>query len=378
MLIARIEVFETVFPFKISFGHALASRSSSRNVVVRVTTQAGVVGYGEGVPRDYVTGETPSGAAAMIAEELAPPFVGRGVGAFEELPDFIAETFAWAGPAGPSSAARCAMELAVLDAAGREFGRSVGDLLGPVRRDEVVFSGVLPLLPPPLMYAGAWLYRLYGITTLKLKVGRSLSDDLRNLRLLRAALGWKADLRIDVNCVWQPEQAIGSIKALSRYHVSAVEQPVDKDDFAGLKQVSDAVEVPIMADESLRTLEDAERLARERVVDMFNIRISKCGGLLAARQVAEIAARAGLPCQLGAHPGESDILGAAGRHFAVRTAGLRYCELPGGVLLKEGLARPALALGRGGRAPAPDGSGLGIAVDQQRLERYVTSRRQVA
>jgi muconate cycloisomerase len=376
--IGQVDVLEVTYPFLLSFGHARASRSASRNVVVRVQARDGTVGFGEGVPRDYVTGETPAGAAALIADDLAPRFIGARLERFEDLPGLIAERFAGLEAGRPSSAARCAIELAVLDAGGRAFRRSVGELLGPLVRPEVTYSGVLPLLPAPLMYAGALLHRALGVNTLKLKVGRSLSEDLRNLRLLRAALGPGADLRVDVNCAWTVEQAIHSIQALERYGLSVVEQPVDKDDFDGLKRVSQAVEVAVMADESLRTIEDAERLAGEQIVDMFNLRISKCGGLLAAQRMAQIAAEAGLACQLGTHPGESVILAAAGRQFATRTRALRYLETPGNILLKRDVARDRLLPRRGGLAPALSGPGLGVEVEDSRIEPFICSRRRVA
>jgi muconate cycloisomerase len=162
------------------------------------------------------------------------------------------------------------------------------------------------------------------------------------------------------------------------YNVAAVEQPVAKEDFAGLKRVADAVETPIMADESLCTLEDARQLADGRMVDQFNIRISKCGGLLAARQVAEIAAAAGLSCQMGAHPGESAILAAAGRHFATTTPNLRYLEgSAGGILLKQDIVDAGIGLGWGARAPALYGPGLGVQVNEAKLAPFVVERRLV-
>lgn len=372
--IQRIDVLEVSFPFRISFGHAHTSRSSSSNVIVRVQTDHGSVGFGESVPRDYVTGETPAGAFRMIAERLAPPLLGCGVERLDEVPALLA-TAGQSDPGEPSSAARCALELAVLDALARAEGRSVADLLGPRVRSVVAYSGVMPLLPAPLMLLGGLLHRLYGVTTVKLKVGRSLAEDLRNLKLLRLALGAGADLRVDVNCAWQVDQAIEAIQAMRPFGVAVVEQPVAKEDFAGLKRVSDAVETPVMADESLCTLEDARRLAGDRSVDMFNIRISKCGGLLEARQIADIAASAGLTCQMGAHPGESAILSAAGRHFATTTPNLRYLEgSAGNILLKQDIADVGMAPGYGGRAPALHGPGLGVSVNEAKLEPFVVKR----
>lgn len=376
--IAGLEVLEVQFPFRISFGHALASRSSSRNVIVAVRTEDGTTGYGESVPREYVTGETPAGAAALIAERLGPAVLGRQVERFEDTPALLREAFGSVDGAEPSGAARCALELAVLDASGRRFGRSVGELLGPLLRPTVAYSGVLPLLPAPLMLVGALAHLAFGVRTVKLKVGRSLDEDLRNLKIVRRAMGGRADVRVDANCAWQPDQAIDAIRAMQRYRLGAVEQPVEQNDFAGLKRVADAVAVPIMADESLRTMEDARRLAADRSVDMFNIRISKCGGLLAAKEMAEIAAGAGLGCQMGAHPGESAILAAAGRHFATRVANLRYLEGSAGtILLKQDIADRNVQVGWGARAPALDGPGLGLEINRAKLEQFVVARRRV-
>jgi muconate cycloisomerase len=378
MRLTRLEVLEARFPFRISFGHALASRTASTSILVRLETDRDVVGYGEGVPREYVTGESPETARARILEHLGPALVGRRLDCFEDTPSLLRDAYALVGRSGPSGAAQCAVELAVLDATGRAFGRSVAELLDPRVRCELVYSGVLPFLPAPLMLLGALLHRLYGVTAIKLKVGRSLREDLRNLKLLRAALGARADLRVDANCAWQPDQAIEAIRLMRRYRIRAVEQPVDKDDFVGLKRVADAVDVPIMADESLRTPDDARRLTAERAVGMFNIRISKCGGLLAAREMAQIAARSGVTCQLGPHPGESAILTAAGRHFGATTPNLRYCEADVlNVLRKQDIADGMIPPGRGGRAPIPTGPGLGVDISETRLERYVVARESV-
>ena len=108
---------------------------------------------------------------------------------------------------------------------------------------------------------------------------------------------------------------------------------------------------------------------------MFNIRVSKCGGLLGARRIAEVAASAGLTCQMGAHPGESAILSAAGRQFATHLPTLRYLEGSAGtILLKQDIADRSVAPGRGGLAPALDGPGLGLGIIPSKLEPFVAAR----
>jgi len=375
MRLKRLDIFEAKFPFRISFGHALATRTSSSSVITRLESDDGVVGYGECVPRDYVTGETPQSARETLREQLGPRVLGSELVRMEDAPSLIQEAVTSFSRDGSHSAAQCALELAVLDLAGHAFGKSVATLLNQPVRATVTYSGVLPFLAPPFMILGALIHKLYGVTTLKLKVGRSLEEDLRNLRLLRSVLGPRADLRVDANCAWTPDAAIHAIRRMRRYRISAVEQPVAKDDFQGLKSVKDAVDVPIMADESLRTVENARQLADGCMVDMFNVRISKCGGMLAAREIARIAEVAGLMCQLGPHPGEGPLLIAAGRHVAGAMPNLLYCEGDiFDILRKQDVSRRRLRPGRGGVAPLLSGTGLCVDIDERKLEGYVVER----
>ena len=375
MRLKRLDILEANFPFRISFGHALATRTSSSSVITRLESDDGVVGYGECVPRDYVTGETPQSARETLREGLGPRVLGRELGRLEDAPLLIEEAVTSFSRDGSHGAAQCALELAVLDLAGRAVGKSVSTLLDPPVRTTVTYSGVLPFLAPPLMLLGALIHKLYGVTTLKLKVGRSIDEDLRNLRLLRRVLGPQADLRVDANCAWEPAAAIHAIRRMRRYRISAVEQPVAKDDFPGLKAVKDEVDVPIMADESLRTADNAHQLVNGHMVDMFNVRISKCGGILAAREIAKIAQAAGLMCQLGPHPGEGPLLTAAGRHVAGATPNLMYCEADiFDILRKQDISRQRLRPGRGGVAPLLSGAGLGVDIDERKLEAYVVER----
>src|SRR5438094_836829 len=113
MRLTRLDVLEVRFPFRIAFGHAHTSRKSSTNILVRAETDGGAVGYGECVPRYYVTGESPASAMALISERLGPAVVGRQVERFEQTPGLLCEVFGAIDGAEPSGAARCAVELAV-------------------------------------------------------------------------------------------------------------------------------------------------------------------------------------------------------------------------------------------------------------------------
>jgi L-alanine-DL-glutamate epimerase-like enolase superfamily enzyme len=371
--VERVEVLTAELPFRFSFGHALAARRSSSNVYVRLTLDDGTVGYGEGVPREYVTGETIDGAAGVIAERLGPALVGRTVQDAHDVPAVVGEVTAVA----PSDlAACCALELAFLDACGKHFERSVSTWLGPAPASVVVYDAIVPFSSPRKLPVIAVLIRALRLRNVKVKVGADLEADVRKLRALRRMLGPRADLRVDANCAWQDaDEALDAIGRLRAFGITAVEQPLPADDLEGLQRVTAETPETIVLDESLRTVGEAAELARLRAGDAFNIRVSKCGGLLNSLRIAEIAAEAGLACIVGAQVGESGLLSAAGRHLAAAIAP-RYVEGSGGsLLLKEDLTVERALPGWAGRARPFRGPGLGVTVKEETLEKYGTLRK---
>src|SRR5206468_8363745 len=154
------------------------------------------------------------------------------------------------------------------------------------------------------------------------------------------------------------------------------EQPVPHADVASLRDVRRQVRVPLMLDESLCSPIDAERAVAGGTCDLFNLRLSKCGGFIPSLRLAQFARRHGLGYQLGCQIGESALLSAAGRHFAASVAGLRYLE--GSYdrhLVRESLAPRDITFGWGGKAPALPGPGLGVSLDPAALDR-VTVRKE--
>jgi L-alanine-DL-glutamate epimerase-like enolase superfamily enzyme len=253
------------------------------------------------------------------------------------------------------------LETALLDAAGRTWDMSVADLIGSKLRTSLEYSAVIPLMSPEQMRQLFLLVKMNHMRFVKIKVGTD--SDLETLRLARESLGPEVDIRVDANSAWTPSQAIARLKEMEPYRISAVEQPVAKADFAGLKQVSEAVQIPVIADESLCNADDARRLIALKACRIFNIRLSKCGGLVAATHIRRMAEAAGILCQLGCHVGETSILSAAGRHFALTVPQLSYVEgsFSHYLLVRDVVSRPVVFNG-GGMADELPGPGLGIEV----------------
>lgn len=385
MKVAAITAYHVRIPLKRAIQHASHTRTATDNLIVRCVLDNGVEGFGEGVPRAYVTGETIDTAFALLRRsDLA--------GQLQPCPDFaaavaLAERLQLAPVPGDDrrcqgNATRCAWELALLDAYGKRFGAPLSaatrlaapDLFQP--RGEVRYSGVITSARAGLkLRLAAWRLRVYGFRQIKVKVGITGYDDVHRLRVIRRRLG-NADLRVDANEAWAPDEVVARIRALEPFGITAVEQPVPHVHADALASVRKQVRVPIMHDESLCGLIDAERAVRHGTCDLFNLRLSKCGGFLPSLRLAQFAARHGLGYQLGCQVGETALLSAAGRHFATSVKDLRYLE--GSYdrhLVREALGTADLTFGWGGKAPALPGPGLGVTVDAAALER-VTARKE--
>jgi muconate cycloisomerase len=390
MRIASLTLYRVAVPLKRVVRHASFERVVSENLVVRVSLAGGSVGFGEGVPRPYVTGETVESAFRLLATHDWAGWLGRPAGFHEvverlealQLPETEADPRGMAG-----NAARCALELAVLDAFGRQFGEPVGkavDLANVVglRRSEapkrVRYSGAITSSSTIGEWRAALMMRLYRLRQVKIKVGVPGQDDPRRLRALRWILGPRMDIRLDANEAWSSAEVVRRVEPLRRFGPTALEQPVSHAEVDSLSKLRGCLGIPIMLDESLCGLPDAEAAVAQRTADLFNVRLSKCGGILPSLRIIGLAQRNGLGAQLGCHPGETALLSAAGRHVASRLAGLRYVE--GSYdrhILASNLTREDLTFGYGGWARPLAGPGLGVEVDLAALEAMTLERREI-
>ena len=365
MWLKKIHLYLLKIELCMPIKHYLAERTHSENLLVKVVTDSGVVGYGEGIARQYVTGETTATSLAFLRDHLIPQSNGLHWDDSEDLLVTLGELISEPNRA-QAPAACCALELAILDAAGKTWGQSVAKLLGG-EKQPLVYSAVIPMMSQPSFHRLLHLIRDLHMTFVKIKVGNE--RDLAVLSLAREILGHEVDLRVDANGAWSAEEAEQRLDAMMAYGVSAVEQPVPKHDLPGLKLVSDRMGIPVIADESLCLEHDAEDLASLRACQVFNLRLSKCGGILAADRMFAIGQENGIGAQLGCQVGETGILSAAGRQFAMSRK-LHYLEGSySNYLLKEDIVNEPVEFGPGGVAQPLSGPGLGIKVNEEALQR---------
>lgn len=384
MHIHRLTAFQVPIALRNPVRHASHIRFGNETLLVRCVMDDGSVGWGEGLPRVYVTGES---IGSVWRHLEATDFSGlkdqRYAGAVEVAAAVDRFAFADVQP-DPGVAVRecfgnvvrCATEMAILDAACRVEGCSVGDLIlrlpdaagfaTPV--DEVFYSGAVTSVSSRKQWISALKMRLFAFRAVKVKVGTEGICDEDCLRRVRTVVGRKVKLRLDANEAWRCEDVASKMEPLLMHRPTSLEQPVPHADVAGLKQVRSEITVPIMLDESLCCLEDAQRAIDGGWCDLFNIRLSKCGGIVRSVRLATMAQQAGLGYQLGCQVGETGILSAAGRHFACNIPNLRYLEGSfDRFLVRETLIDQDLTFRYGGRGTRLTGPGLGIDVNECRV-----------
>lgn len=369
MKIKAIETFLVTLPFRFAFGHSLATRADSTNVIVRVTLDDGTHGYGEGVPRDYVTGENAVVAQNNVEQSYAPKLLGLDVSDKRNVLQALENTFEELQlDKQARGASWCAMELAVLDAAARYQRTRIVDWFSPVQQERIRYGGVIPFGGKKAVLGMLWFYKLYGFKTVKLKVGKTLEEDTALVAMARQIMGPDAIIRVDSNCAWDADQTLRAAEVFRQYGVASYEQPVPPTELAQLQRITANLPEQVLVDESLCTIEQAEMLAAEKICSAFNVRISKVGGFLAARRIVEIAKQHGLKIHLGAQVGESGILSAAARSFALVNAPFENYEgSMNSFLLKNDLTSENLTVAPGGYGSLsysrkqPNGFGFSIA-----------------
>ena len=356
-------------PFRFSFRHARAARKETLNLITVINLDKGINGIGESIPREYVTGETAEGCFHFLEKDLMARLKKLSFDEKEPFLKGLAETLEDVPPA-----ARCAVETACLDAFSRYHNIPLYRLFTESGADKYRYSGIMSGEGLLKTYGLALFLKLYGFREIKLKVG--FENDLKRLSALRSIAGSSVDIRLDANGAWKVDEAIEKIKAMEPYNISMVEQPVEPQDLEGFKKVTEQSGVETMADESLRTPDEAEKLAREKICRSFNIRLSKCGGFLNSLKIAETAERYGISFQIGCHVGETGILGAAGRHLAACLPKARYLEGSySRVLLKEDIVKENVIFGCGGVAKKPNGPGLGIDIHEKKFIKHVYKKK---
>lgn len=353
-------------PLRAPFRTARGTFTHREGIVLRLCTDAGVVGLGEASPHPA------SGAGGLRELEealasLAPRLLGLRVECLEPSP-------------GPDilPALACALDTAVLDALARVRGLSVARLLSESVRASVPVNATIAAESDQGAATEAAAAREAGFRCVKLKVGmaRSLEDERRKVAAVRASLGREIALRLDANGAWDAERAVLAIRSLAEFGLELVEEPVAPGDLEGLARVRAACGVPIAADEDVTGAASARLILEAGAADCLVLKPMVVGGLRLAMQIAAMARAAGAAAIV-----TTTLDGGVGTAAALHLAAALPAKGPahglatGSLLAADVVARP-LAV-RAGRMALPEGPGLGVELEEEALARYGMRSREV-
>ncbi len=363
--IVGMTVFRTALAVKAVHSHGIGDIGGDvNNVILRLETDSGIVGWGDAATWPAFTGSVENSAAALHVH-LRPLIMGADPFRIGSLVDGAERALVYC------TEAKAAMEMALFDIVGKALGVPACDLLGGRVRDEIPlsFSIANPDFEEDLELLQVLLAD--GMRIFKVKTGfADHAVDLDRLERLREVLPPDADLRIDYNQGMQPFDAIQKLRDVEAFKPTFIEQPTPRDKVDALAAITRALDTPIMADESAFSPTEALRVVELRAADLISVKIMKNGGMIRAREVDAIAKAAGIACY-GGDMMETGIACAAGTQLIAATTNISLgCEFyqPTYYLEDDLLAEPFPV--KNGKVIVPTASGLGVAVDEDKVKKY--------
>ena len=340
--------------------------TTSPFLILRVRTDEGITGLGEVSCTPGWSGEDQVTAAHFVETVLAPLLIGADPLAI------TVHTAAMRRALANNPFTRAGIEIALWDILGKVTGQPLHALLGGAVRNEVrtkySVSGLEPVKAAKL---ASWAVE-QGFTAMKVKVGIEPESDIQRVREVRAAVGDDILLGVDANGGWDVATATALLPRLAELGIAFVEQPVPEGDHRWLARVRSQSAMPIIADESLSTAQDALALIAAEAADVFSIYVGMGGGIGEARSVATVAGAAGLICTLGSNL-ELGIAQAAMIHLGLALPAIKPERIPCDIISRffyvGDIVREPLPV-EGGLARPLTGPGLGVDLDEAAVARF--------
>ena len=294
MKITEVRLGKISVPLRVPFKTALRTVNSVEDVIVELRTDTGAVGYGEAPPTGAITGDTTGAIIGAIQDHIGKSILGRDVDDFEDVLQTVQKCVV------KNTSAKAAVDMALWDLYGQLYKIPVYKLMGGARKS-IVTDITISVNDPEEMARDAVNAIERGYDCLKVKVGANPALDVARLAAVRQAVGNDVCIRIDANQAWQPKEAVRILNQMQEQGLAIefVEQPVKAHDFEGMKYVTERSYVPVLADESVFSPEDALKIMQMGAADLVNIKLMKCGGLYNALKIASAAEVYGVECMIG-------------------------------------------------------------------------------
>ncbi|UCF90021.1 MAG: dipeptide epimerase [Desulfobacterales bacterium] len=342
------EHLELTRPYTIAY----KTIAAVQNHFVRIEAEDGRLGLGVAAPEIDVTGESLAACRRALDTHLEPLLRGQDVRHFKAL----SRRFQEALPSVP--AARAAVDMALYDLIAQYLELPLVDMLGRVHR-ALPTSITIGIKSAAESLEEAQEYIDRGFRILKVKIGRSLDEDLERLHKLREKFKRRVAIRVDANQGYTLDEFKEFVRKTNRLDLEFIEQPLQAKDVARMRLLPEDIRKKTAADESLQDARDALDFTHPpRPFGIYNIKLMKCGGISSALQIAEIAHIAGIDLMWGCM--DVSIVGiAAALHTALSAPATRYLDLDGSLDLARDLVEGGFVL-QNGELSLTDKPGLGV------------------
>ena len=333
--------------------------------ICRITDEDGNTGVGEQFVWWPETGVSPGQIILAVREALYRYVLGRSPFDYRDILTHMNNNVA------RNETAKGLLDMACWDLMGKVAKKSLCELMGGCQAAEIDLCALVPLMDARSMAEMAYGWQQAGHDTVRLKLGKSIKDDIEIVRSVRERLGSKTLIRVDYNQAYLPADAVAAIKSIEPYDIELAEQPVAATDFTGMAYVQKNVSTPLMSHEGCFSLQDIETLIALKAVRVIGLNSERPGGVTNALQAIDIAAHNRMGVVI-----HNQTLGIADS-MMIHLASARYsllkhsCEFFGSIMYEDDLVLEPLKF-HGGQVRVPDGHGLGIKLDTAALEKYAT------
>ncbi|MFM2135762.1 MAG: hypothetical protein RL021_1162 [Bacteroidota bacterium] len=356
MRLRSISLIPIRIPLKEPFIISLGPLTHAENVVVRMETIDGAVGYGEASPFRTIHGESIRTCLA-IGEDIANRLINTDCDDAEMLLSLMDHTVFG------NTSIKSAFAIAFHDLLAQQKDVPLYKLLGGTSLRTLHTDYTVSLSDKEKMVSDAVWIRDKGFPVIKVKLGGDPLEDIRRIRAIRSAVGNDISIRIDANQGWDMQGAITALQGMADLHIEHCEEPLPRWNFDRLPELRRHVTIPLMADESCFNEFDAQRLIDSNACEGINIKLGKTSGFLRAARIAQAAKQAKLKLQVGGFL-ESRLGFSASAHFAMAHPEIDCIDFDTPLMFTEDPVQGGLSYGANGGITLEERPGLGAVLDE--------------
>lgn len=377
-VITRLELTPVHVPFKQviretmlqagGLGMAIAAEENWPGgdfAICKMTDEAGNAGLGEQFVWWPETGVSPKQIILAVQEALYKYVLGQSPFDYKKIMTRMNNNVA------RSETAKGLLDMACWDLMGKVTNKPASELMGGRQTDQLELCALIPLMDARTMADMAHNWRKAGYRTVRLKLGRSIKDDIETVRQVRERIGKKAQIRVDYNQAYKPPEAVKAIKAIEPYIIELAEQPVASSDFQGMAYVQKRVNIPLMSHEGCFSLQDIRTLTALKAIRIIGINSERPGGVTNALEAINYASSHKLGVVI--HNQTLGIADAMMIHLAAANYTMlgHAVELFGNIMYDDDLITNPLDF-YNDRVRVPAGPGWGVILDEDALDEFAT------